>query len=1130
MRFKLLALAAFAVASLISGGCPSTGGTGGGGGDTGNLPTGDPTPATQTQLSITSTASVLQANAAGLSTTRFQTSADLSAVFSNLAGSAADLTINWTIETTSPGGPVLKFASTGSTTATGVNVTVQPTIAPLADVSHTVRAETVVNGVALTAAIRIDVVPDPVIGGESTSLVVAPFAIPTVGVDIVGGTRQITLNAGDSGPVGRIAYLWTAIDALPSGVLPANLTTPTITLTIPAGLTGVFAFRVQVTDALDNRSNGIVRVYIGVTDLILDVQVNRIQTEPFGDVTLRTTRVGGIADLDSGTNDTFSYSVRVLDDAGAATVATIAPGAAVINDSNTIDWTVSGLAAEGSYTVEFTVVDRVGQSTVASIPLIYSGDLGLALAPARGQVGVNSPIGLRAVRSGGEPDWTYTFSAVNSAGTTVATAINPPAGTANANVTTNWTLTSGFATPDTYRLFLTVTDGAGKTATGATSVVVGNFLTLDARAANNLLPPVIGAATPANQSAITFTPNGGVAPYTYRFALGSAGGSGTPTYSAAQNTSLPSDPDGTLTVTFTSPLSAAGVEGTYRTDVTVTDALGNTAIDSVVIEVRSLGGGNFNVDVQPAQVQIAPTAGATLYDKLIRTFRTGGVGTISNTDYVWTVRDSAGAAVGGFTIAADAAGSGQTLDWDVTVPAGLAAGTYRFYSTATDDATNSTTGSASILIADILTVDLWTETNVVAPGVPIVIHARANGGSGTRSFAFDGFDPRGLNSDAFGGVFGAFNAGAGTIVYVPPTAGSGTYRIQLDVTDTILNTTVRQTIPVFVTGDTSIIAGDGMINCPAAQLDLSSATGAFLNGTDFFSGLAADTVNIVPIASNQAPASLQGRSRSLTFRIVDNDGNGSLNVSDVTFVGTNQRGEVISESIDPDDTGFNAGATITTLTAPFRSLERISVTYTGAAAGDSIEVGFGEWFGVQAAFPTPSTDEARRAFQVLAFYSDLTNVGENVTSYLDPQSASFDVNFAVPDRQSIRFPLAANTPDGTRDYIVQYESLASISLDIESDDLSLDTSAGDVAVLELTPHGGIPPYDYAITDLGTRGDTNNTTGAVITPSTVTDNFGGVIATYTGPLVTSTEVHTVRATVTDAVGNVAVTTIRIELVP
>ncbi|MCC6357977.1 MAG: hypothetical protein IT450_04485, partial [Phycisphaerales bacterium] len=83
---------------------------------------------------------------------------------------------------------------------------------------------------------------------------------------------------------------------------------------------------------------------------------------------------------------------------------------------------------------------------------------------------------------------------------------------------------------------------------------------------------------------------------------------------------------------------------------------------------------------------------------------------------------------------------------------------------------------------------------------------------------------------------------------------------------------------------------------------------------------------------------------------------------------------------------------------------------------------------------------------------------------------------------------------------------------------------------DLNVTGGIPPYDYAISDLGTRGSNASTGGAVITPNTFTDDFGSVISTYQGPAVASTEVHTIRATVTDAVGNVAVATIRIELVP
>jgi hypothetical protein len=1128
MMIRKMSVLLLATVGVLTVGCPVTSPT-----DTNtNFPPGDPVVTLQPFLSVSSSASFLQFNALGLSQPQFSRAADLQAVLSN----AEATQIAWRIEVDAGDAPILRFVDVNGTltlTSSGANATVTAVAAPADQVRHGVTATaTLMDGTTLEATIEIVVTKDPLVGGESNILTATPTADPVVGTNTAG---EVLLSAGFSGEVGDPLVEWSPVDpsGIPAGLtLPANLSQSEITLTVADGVTGIFPFRAVVSDSVGQVATGIVNVFLGVVDLTLDVSVTRIQLNPVSQIVLRTIRAGGVPDLDTANETNFSYTWQVIDENNldVTGLATFAPPSGTVADGNLLTWVITGLPA-GAYRIVGTVTDRLGHTNTQSASILLSEFLGVTVSPSVTQAGPGGAFNLRSFRTGGQPPFSYTFTAVDAGGSddTGQTAFVPGSGTSSSLITNDW-MVSGFATADTYRFFVTVTDGAGNTATGSTAVAVGDVLTLDAKA-DELFVDFSGNTT------LTFDVNGGVGPYTYTFA-NFTNATGVPLFSVAS----PANSGGNLSLTWTAPAMAAGVVGAYRTDVTVSDSVGNTAVDSVMIQVGGSGGGSgasFTVDVQARFAEVGTNA---TYMPLLQTRRVGGVTPLMS--FAWSVYNEAGANVAGnannqidVQLAAGFAVDDDAINWNATFGSMVPVGTYRFEANVQDADGSTAVGSTEILANDPVHVSLSARTTLTAPGVPVEITATPTGGSGTYSYAFtNAVDSEG---DTAGSIAADPADGAtGATVWASPTDGNGTYTVSVTVTDTTLNTTATASLGITVTDAIDLRRGEIIIDPPAAQTDLSGVLGVFENGPNPNNGLEFiadlggamnDTIDFAPENSDPGLA----YARSLTVLIIDADTAG-LAVSSVDFIGTNQRGEAIMASAAPMPP-FNAGSTFG-VNVPFRTLDRVRISYTGAAAGDMIEIGIGEFFGLAAPFPTANEAQADRAFHVAAIGTNLDTNPESAT-FVDPEdggNAVFETAFATPDQQGVRFP--GNLPDGSNDYIVQFEPMSDISVDLEIDAFLLSAGGGGTANVTADVHGGVPPYNYALGSLGVLGVPN---AGTVTPSgamfmnvggDLPDSGTGQVFVTAGGGPAGIEVHYLRVQVTDSAGNVAVATVPVLVMP
>ncbi len=1093
MTRRLLLMCGLAAGLLIAG-CPTT--------DTpntpGNIPDGDPVAPSEASLSISATASVLQLNAAGLSAAevRFPRQSLLSAVLVN----AEAVSFAWSITTPAP---LISFIVDGaeSATATGETVRVEAVDSPADLQDHTVQViATLDDGSTETATITIQVQRDPAIQGETTAPTVLITSDPANGTSSTG---TVTLEAVVSGFEAGLQFAWSIPDNTPADAaltLPAVTDEQTLELQIPANTSGIFPVQVQVTDQVERTAVALTNVFVGVVDLALDVEVSDFTiTGGLADVTLRTVRVGGAGDP---ADIVYTWSVEV--DGVAVVGPSINPPSGTADGDTENDWVFSGLTP-GNYRFVGTATDSVGNTVTETTSLSVSEAIGLAVSPSRSRVGTGNGFSLRTFRTGGDGTFTYTLAARDSAGNAAATVFTPASGSTIAAAQTT-IMVSGFAAPDTYELAVTVTDSFGASATAVTDVVVGDPLTVDAKSDELFVDP-------AGSTTVTFDINGGVAPYTFSFAsVTSAAGV------ATFGTASPAVANTDLAVTFNAPNPGAGINGTYRVDVTVTDALGNVAVDSVPIEVGSVGAA-FSVEVQAKQVQVGPSNGATA---LLRTIRTGGAGTFV---YTWSVLDSSNANVQGGTITVNAAGSTvpATIDWTVNVGAATP-GSYRFQVNVTDNGSGDTAvGSTSILVGDVLTASLTARAGHIAPGAVTQITATPNGGSGTYSFAFDAEDSEG----AMAGTLSADPAdgATGTVNWVAPTDGSGTYQVHVTVTDTTLSTVATATVPIYVD---RYMTNAFINNPPATQDDLGGGgvNGLFEPAQDIDAlGGATSVVDFTP--SNGTPGLTFARSVNVQF--FDNN-TVNLVINSIEFIGTNQRGEPIRDL----QTGPLATNTTLAFDVPFKTIDRVRLDYANAEAGDDIEIGIGEWFGLADPFATDAEASADQAFHLVATGTTFGTNPETAT-FLDPgNNAVFETSFATPDQQAVRFP--ANPPDAARDYNLCYEPLTTIFVDIDADPFILSAGGGEVADLAVDTLGGVPPFDYTLTHLGTLDATSVGTLTLSAASILNESgdlpssSSGQVTITAGGAPGAAEIHWIHVLVTDNNGSAAAAAVPVIVTP
>ncbi len=298
--------------------------------------------------------------------------------------------------------------------------------------------------------------------------------------------------------------------------------------------------------------------------------------------------------------------------------------------------------APGTYTVELTVTDAAGNAGTDAVAIgVEDRAPPTADAGPNRTVGIGSTVSLDASGSTddvGIADYRWTFP--------------------DGHTESGETGTAAFDAPGTYTVELTVTDGAGNVATDAVGITVEDWTPPTADAGGFR---TVTAGTRIAFDAGGSTDNLGVVDYEWAFGDGT-----TATGETARNT-------------FPSP-------GTYTVTLTVADAAGNVATDTVNVDVRASSTTADDASV-PAGGAAPPTAAAG-------PDRTVAVGSQVTFDASGSSDDVRIAGIEW------AFGDGTTASGEVAIHAYAAPGTYTATLTVTDSAGNAATDAVTVTAED----------------------------------------------------------------------------------------------------------------------------------------------------------------------------------------------------------------------------------------------------------------------------------------------------------------------------------------------------------------------------------------------------------------------------------------------
>jgi len=473
----------------------------------------------------------------------------------------------------------------------------------------------------------------------------APNIPPTANagsdITITLPTNSTTLVGSGTDADGTIAsYAWTKVGGPAGGTLgSSNAATTTVTA---LNVAGVYVFKLTVTDNAGATGTDTVRVTVNPAANIpptANAGNNITITLPANSTTL----VGSGTDAD-GTITSYAWT-KVSGPAGGT-----------LGSPNAATTTVTALGA-GIYVFRLTVTDNNGATAFDDITVTVN------LAPnepptanAGNNISITLPANSTTLNgSGSDPDGTIT----NYTWTYVSGPNIPSFGSPNAATTTVSGLIQGV-----YVFRLTVTDNNGATATDDVTVTVNASVSTNqppvANAGNNVTLNMPANSATLNGTA-SFDPDGTIASYQWTL----VSGPGNPSVGTANGS--------TTTVTG---LSAAG---TYVFQLRVTDNDGATDDDNVTIVVSAIAntppmanaGNNITITL-PLNSTNLNGEGSNDPDGLIVT-------------YAWTKISG-----GPCTIAnASAAATGVS---------GLAAGTYVFRLTVTDNDGSSSTDDVTVTI------------------------------------------------------------------------------------------------------------------------------------------------------------------------------------------------------------------------------------------------------------------------------------------------------------------------------------------------------------------------------------------------------------------------------------------------
>jgi MYXO-CTERM domain-containing protein len=607
----------------------------------------------------------------------------------------------------------------------------------------------------------------PVSNTNTFTVDTAAPAAPVVQTPVNGSTTSDTTPdyTGTAEPGSIVTVI---VDGVSIGTVTA-MAGGTWTLTQPAALAdGPHAVRATATDAAGNTSPSSNTNTFTVDATAPAAPV--VQTPANGSTTNDNTPAY------SGTAEANSTVTVIVDGVSIGTTIATAAG--------TWTFTPTVALADGPHTVRATATDAAGNTGPSSATNTFTVDTVAPAAPV-----VNTP-----ADGSTTSDNTPAYSGTAEPGSTVTVIVDgTPVGTVTATVGGMWTFTPTVALADgPHTVRATATDAAGNTSPN--SATNGFIVDTAAPAA-----PVVN--TPADGSATNDT---------------------TPAYSGT------AEPGSTVTVivdgvsigtttataggTWTFTPTVALADGPHTVRATATDAAGNTSLSSAT--------NTFTVDtvVPAAPVVLTPADGSTTSDNTPTYSGTAEPGSTVN-----VIVD--GASVG--TAIANAAGN-----WTLTPTGGLPGGSHTVLATATDAAGNTSPNSNT----NTFVVD------ATAPAAPVVLTPADGSFTSDTTPTYTGTAEPGstvtvIVDGASVGTVTANAAGNWTFTPTVPLA-NGPHSVKATASDAGGNTSPDSNINNF-TVDTV---------APAAPVVNTPADGSTINdSTPAYSGTAepGSTVNVI---------------------------------------------------------------------------------------------------------------------------------------------------------------------------------------------------------------------------------------------------------------------------------------------
>ncbi len=781
----------------------------------------------------------------------------------------------------------------------------------------------------------------------------APFGVTTLGVRAYSGVPPYTYAWSVFNPAG---------EQEPRGLDHPNDPAPTFTNSSGVGQYSVLC---QVTDAAGMTAADLITLCVGLP-LNVDVNVDKQELISGGGV-------GGQARLITnvtGGSSPYTFLWSVANPSGAAEPERL-------SDTQIANPVFTSTSVSGTYRLTLTTMDALGAVFVDSVDVA----VGSAGGTDPGQsLSADISIDRWPVPPFGE---TATLTATATGGVTPIsyawTVTDPGGGTDNARLDSTSAATVVFtsgATQGTYRVRCTVTDAVGNRFTDSVQLSVSDSFGLDVTAAVTQIAP--GGTVNLFADRI-----GGAPSFTYTWGCVDEGGapagiftSGSTGLGAAAQAAADD-----VTNAWTAPPAGAGSSGTYRLHALLTDALGNTAIDSVQIVVQA----PLSLNLTASNTFVVPSAVVVLLAD-----QSGGELPYS---YTWSATDSAGDNAGTFTTGAGALGTATQNNEPGDVINGWSSpteGAYTITCTVTDNAGQVFTDSAALVVTaqQPFTFNLIADQIILAPGETVNLIGDQMGGTPVFDYAWEALDESGAPAGTLGATNQSGVADDTTNTWTAPSGADveGTYRISCTVTDA-LGRRITDTVSV--------------------------AAGIRVMQNTFLAPIAADTTSVLAVTNLTAAAASSDPGMQITAGVSSpahprnvvitlNDSDNSITGGTARVTGLDARGELRAEIItlvaSSGGSSTNTGAVAFAVVTRIDLYDLNDVTLFPPPV-DTVSVGVAEKFGL--------TGVLGSAADVLYVSED----GKVITSgySVDATTGQQGITFAVP-------------PNGSRDYIVVFRT------------------------------------------------------------------------------------------------------------